>query len=361
MADIILLIIVFSLELLLFYFLPTLEGQQTLFGIVLKNDDFQIYGSPILKKYRRDLLIVAFACAGSFFLLNFTKNLNANSLAVAYIIATVLIIFILFKYSKQTWLLRDKRTVSRLATPLKPRRLQDFTKFWLEVAIVILTIVPFAVLTFYYPQLPDVVPVHWNASGTADGFAKKGFFSVFFVPMLAAVLQNFFIILKKDIVQARFRVPAERAEQVLSFKEISLQANVGMVDWCRLNVGVLLGTAALLIISSIFAIDAFLNVLIWLSLLILLAGAGFYLYRMILVNREIKSLTRQITFQTADEMAGWKNGGLVYYNPQDAAFMVEKPGGVGYTINFAHKKTFVYLALILLPELILILGFALTK
>ena len=360
MADLIFLAITFLLEFLLFYFLPTLNGERMLFGIVLKNDDFQTHGFPILQKYRRDLVFTAIGCIGGLVLLYFANLLSANSLAIAYIAATFLIIFLLFKYSRQTWRLRDKQTVSRLATPLKPRRLSDFTNLWWELTVILLTIAPFAILAFYYSQLPDVVPIHWNAAGEADGFADKSFFSVFFLPTLTAFFQLIFIIFKHDIVQARFRVPVEQAEKVLSLKEISLLANVGMVDWCRLSCGVLLGIVSTLVLSPILPFASALNVFLWLSLVIMLAGMAFYIYRIILVNREIKSLTGQVTFQTANEMEGWKDG-LFYYNPKDAAFMVEKPGGVGYTINMAHKRAFVYLALILMPEAILILSFVLIK
>ena len=226
--------------------------------------------------------------------------------------------------------------------------------------IVLLMITPFAVLFFYYSQLPDIVPIHWNAAGEADGFAKKDFSSVYFISILAATLQVFLLILKQDIIQARFRVPAEQAEKIISLKEISLRANVGIVDWCRLNIGILLGTVSLLVLSSILPVAALLNILTWTSLVILLSGIAFYICRMILVNREIKSLTGQITFQTADEMQGWTDG-LFYYNRQDAAFMVEKPGGVGYTINFAHRKAILYLALIFLPEVILVLALVLKE
>ncbi len=360
MADVILLIVIFLLEFLLFYFLPTLDGQQTFFGIILKDDDFQTHGFPILQKYRRDLFILAAGCFGGLILLYYTDSLSPNSLAFAYIVATGGIVFLLFKYQRQTWHLRDKRPISRLATPLKPRHLRNFTKLWLEMMIVLLTITPFAVLFFYYSQLPDIVPIHWNAAGEADGFAKKDFSSVYFISILAATLQVFLLILKQDIIQARFRVPAEQAEKIISLKEISLRANVGIVDWCRLNIGILLGTVALLVLSLILPVAALLNILTWTSLVILLSGIAFYIYRMILVNRKIKSLTGQITFQTADEMQGWTDG-LFYYNRQDAAFMVEKPGGVGYTINFAHRKAILYLALIFLPEVILVLALVLKE
>lgn len=350
MTDTIFFTIIFLLEILLFYFLPTLNGQQTLFGIVLKNDDFQTYGFPILKKFRRDLLIIALLCLVGLY---FSSRLSEKSLAIAYIFATFLILFPLFRYMRQTWRLRDKRTVSRLASPLKPRYLRDFTSLWLEITVALLSVAPFAVLTFYYSRLPGVVPIHWNAAGDVDGWAGKSFASVFFAPILAAYLQIFWVILKQDIIQARFRVPAEQAEQVLSLKEISLHANVGMIDWCRLLCSVLLGTISLLILSPLVppSTSSALNIFIWANLFLLLAGAAFYMYRIILASREIKSLTGQITFQTADEMLGWTDG-LYYYNPKDTAFMVEKPGGVGYTINFAHKRAKLYLALIVLPMLL---------
>lgn len=129
MADAIFLSAIFLLETLLFYFLPTLNGGQTLFGIVLKDDDFQTYGSPILRKYRRDLLSIAVGNLIGVFLVS---RLSTNSMAIAYIIADFVILFPLFKYLRQTWQQRDKRTISRLATPLTPRRLKDFSNLWFE-------------------------------------------------------------------------------------------------------------------------------------------------------------------------------------------------------------------------------------
>ncbi|HLM60892.1 MAG TPA: DUF1648 domain-containing protein [Pyrinomonadaceae bacterium] len=352
----------FSLEFLLFYFMPTLNGQRTLFGITLKDDDFQTYGSPILRRYRRDLFVLLTGCAGTLAVLFSTNNLSSNSLGITYIAATFIINFFLFKYLKQTWQLRDRRTVSRLATPLKPRRLRDFSNLLIEVAIVLLVIAPFVILRFYYPHLPDIVPIHWNAAGEADGWAAKSFSSIFFMPVLTACLQSFLIILKQDIIQARLRVPADNAEMILSLKEISLRANVGMIDWCRLTVGILLATAALLVLSPIVppSVSDGLNILIWVGLILLFSGIAFYLYRIILVNREIKTLAGQVTFQTDDEMRGWVDG-LIYYNPQDTAFMVEKPGGVGYTINFARRKALLYGLLVLSPLLFVFLDLFLLK
>lgn len=359
MADTIFLLVIFLLEILLFYYLPTLNGGRTLFGIVLKNDDFQTYGSPILREYRRELLSVA---AAGLIGLSALASFSVDSMTIAYIAAHFAIIYVSFKHLRQTWRSRDRQTITRLASPLTPRRLRDFSNSWFEATVILLAVAPSAILAFYYPYLPDVVPIHWNISGEADRWERKSLASVFFLPILAAYLQIFWIILKQDIVAARFRVPAEHAEQVLSLKEISLRANVGMVDWCRLSCGALLLVVSLFILSPIVAssVQSALNIATWANLALLLSGMAFYIYRMILANREVKSLTGQTTFQTAGEMEGWHNG-LYYYNRGDAAFMVEKPGGVGYTINFAHKRAMLYLALVLVPEMLAIFSFILMK
>jgi len=328
----------------------------------LKNDDFQSYGAPILKKFRRDLVLLVLAGCAAVITLYLSGTISENSLVIAYSVATFGAIFLLFKYLRQTWKLRDRRTVSRLATPLKPRRLRDFTSLPIEIAILLSSIAPFTILFYYYPLLPDVVPIHWNAAGEADGFAEKSFVSVHFMPILAAFLQIFWIVLKQDIIQARFRVPAEQAEEILSFKEISLQGNVGLIDWCRLIGGVTFSTVSLMILSPIVSplIASGINVSTWILLVLLLTGLGFYMYRIILANREIKALAGQVTFQTDHEMQGWVDG-LIYYNPQDSAFMVEKPGGVGYTINFARRRALLYAVLFVSPLLFVFIDLMLIK
>jgi len=46
-------------------------------------------------------------------------------------------------------------------------------------AIIILILLSFIVSVYYYPSLPEIVPIHWNATGEADGFAPKEFGTLF--------------------------------------------------------------------------------------------------------------------------------------------------------------------------------------
>jgi uncharacterized membrane protein len=44
---------------------------------------------------------------------------------------------------------------------------------WLDTTAVLVWILPMVYLLMLYPSLPDTVPMHFNASGVADGFGKK--------------------------------------------------------------------------------------------------------------------------------------------------------------------------------------------
>lgn len=51
-----------------------------------------------------------------------------------------------------------------------------------------MTVLAAAVGAMVWPTLPERVPVHWDGTGTADGYEDKSFGSVFFGPLLSAGL-----------------------------------------------------------------------------------------------------------------------------------------------------------------------------
>lgn len=341
MTDILVLTVIFFLEVLLFYFLPTLNGKGTLFGFVVKEDSL---ASDVLRKYRLGLIGIAL-----FFLLAIFGGIYylPQSLVFTYILSVLTLGWWLHTNFLRGWNLRKIETYSRLATTLKPRKLLDFTNIWWELAVILLTLLPIYVLIHFYPQLPESIPVHWNASGKADRWEAKSVFNVFFISLLGVYLQIFFVIIKADIVHARFRLPAENSEQILPLKEISHLANVNLIDWCRLSLGILFAAINSLLLSVLATetVAIVINIFLWLGIVLLILGTGFYLYQIILVNRQIKELTGQVVFQTANEEKGWENG-MFYKNADDVAFFVEKPSGLGYTLNFANKRAYLYVGMV---------------
>ena len=43
----------------------------------------------------------------------------------------------------------------------------------LNVVSIVLVLVMFGIAVWFYPQLPDLVPSHWNAVGEVDGYTAK--------------------------------------------------------------------------------------------------------------------------------------------------------------------------------------------
>lgn len=337
MADFLFLSAVFLFVFLLFYFLPTFNGSGTLFGFVV-NENEEALG--VLKKFRGGMLIIGFffvsAIASGFYFL-------PKSLPFIYIFSVLTMAWWLHTSFLRSWRLRKIETFSRFAATLKPRKLRDFTTVWWEIAVILFALVPLGILINFYPQLPDSIPIHWNVSGEADRWAIKSPVSVFFISFLCIYLQVFLVIVKNDIVHARFRIPAENSEQILPLKEMSHLANINLIDWCRLMVGILFADLNLMLLSVLAnpIMATLSNLMTWLGVVLLLCGVGVYGYQITVINRRIKEITGQIVFQTATEEKGW-DGGMFYSNPDDVAFTVEKPGGGGYTFNLAHKKTYLY-------------------
>lgn len=56
-----------------------------------------------------------------------------------------------------------------------------------SIATITLIVLAFLLSAFYFPQMPDEMATHWNASGEADGFMPK-FWGIIFTPLLMAML-----------------------------------------------------------------------------------------------------------------------------------------------------------------------------
>ena len=60
----------------------------------------------------------------------------------------------------------------------------------------ILIIISIAGSAYFYNSLPQIVPIHWNALGVADGFGPKEF-NLFFIPAIEILLSLLFIVIPR--------------------------------------------------------------------------------------------------------------------------------------------------------------------
>ncbi len=66
--------------------------------------------------------------------------------------------------------------------------------FWPVVFLLVL--LSFAVSFYFYPQLPEKIPSHWNASGEIDAYANKEV-SLFIIPIITLLIVLLFTVLPK--------------------------------------------------------------------------------------------------------------------------------------------------------------------
>jgi uncharacterized membrane protein len=73
-----------------------------------------------------------------------------------------------------------------------------------ELLIWLMIIAPFAVVALYWQQLPERVPIHWNAEGIPNGYSPKGP-GILLLPVLNFIMYFFFLLIPRiDPKKANF-------------------------------------------------------------------------------------------------------------------------------------------------------------
>ena len=323
-----------------FVWLPVMGGERAFFGIRVEPQTLRGEGRRTLRRYRLTLVAsFVLICALGFYL---SAWFEQPALAAATCLASTAAAFLIYgAYARMMRPLAVESAATRFASPLRVRRLADYTHPWLEATILLMAGAAFALLIHYYPQLPERMPVHWNPSGEPDRWARKSFMTVFFLPTLGVYLHAFFLVLKHDITHAKMTLPAAHTEEFLRGKERYLSANLRLIDWARASVALLFFDITLLMLvttvneSSRYA--SLVNVAVWVTAAGMIAGIAYYILRMKRINDRLRRVAGEWYVQRPADERHWRHGGLTYYNPEDPALVVEKLVGYGYTLNMAHR------------------------
>jgi uncharacterized membrane protein len=192
-----------------------------------------------------------------------------------------------------------------------------------------------------WDQLPLRIPVHWGLSG-ADRWVDRTPLNVFgFLSILAASCAGFLLI-SYGILRwsRRVSVSGERGRSESLFRQGVL---------C-----VLIGSQYVVVVPVVlptFWLGG--PVWPWLALTFVVIVAA--LITLIRVGQGGSRTVDQAEFRppigdhTPD--ATWK-WGLIYYNPADPALVVEKRFGLGYTLNFGNKWSWVLMMVLLIPSIL---------
>jgi uncharacterized membrane protein len=343
-----------------FVWMPVMRGEDAFFGVRVSREFYEKEGRAILRRYWFWLLMffVEVEAVGILVSLYRAELPLARIAAMPLVVLPAVILYIFFYRQVKPFASTDEE--QRFASALKRRHLSEYTNLYLEAAVLLLTVIPSLFLVYYYPQLPEKIPVHWDWRGRPDDWAQKSFGSVFFLSMMFVYLQGLFLLVKHGLLSVKMTLPAERAEEYLRGKEEFLSTIMKMMDWVRLLVATMMSALLLNIVFTsvehLRHLSAFVAAVDSLSTLALFAVCAYFIVRLVIIDRRLKKTVGRVYVQRGRDAAHWYAGGLFYYNPEDPALFVEKMVGFGYTFNMANRWVYLYLAYILLLPLILSWG-----
>ena len=347
------------LLLLVFMFMPLMRGEDAFFGVRVSAEVYRGEGRRLLHRYWLWLVMTFIEIEAVGLLVSFYRGRTefAQIAPRLLFIPCVMLFYVVFyRQAKRLELIEEHQ---RFASSLKTRRLADYTNLALEVAIVALTIAPVLLLVYYYPQLPERIPMHWNWKGEPDEWARKSYLAVFSLAAMLVYMQGLLLAVKQGVIGVKMTLPAEHTEDYLRLKEAALALTVRFMDRMRVLLCILLGSLAaniafsavehLRFLSSIVAIAA------WASGILMFVAAAFAIYRFYQIDRRLKAEVGRVYVQRQKDAAHWYLGGLIYFNREDPALFVEKLVGWGYTFNMGNKWVYLYLTIMIAVPVLLIL------
>jgi len=305
-----------------------------LFGVTVPLD---FLTSPTartaLQRYRRDTILLVLSIVAATALVLFTAH--GRALPIATGIATPLELLGAFLL----WL-RGNRTIKPygIAVPLQRSASLSSKSIAIPMLAIAAAFLPLFAdalwLRLHWSSIPARFPQHWNAAGKVDGWGTRSIASIFGPLIVGALLLLVFIassyfMTKASGPQARLRRLALAPMAALAWLITGMFCIIGLLP-LRQNIS----------IHSILTI-AILHLLATFSIAFWLLWRG---------NMRQANTAAEPYDSTPD--AAWHAGGLIYFNPSDAAVLVPKRFGWGWTLNFARPVAWAYLLGILFLAII---------
>ncbi len=227
---------------------------------------------------------------------------------------------------------RERRRVAPVAVEPLHQREADLSNVpdqlpwfvWLAPGAFVILLLAAAFLHVNWNRIPVLFPVHWGIDGQPDRWNHRNFQGVYGPLLFGTELCGWMLIMG---LATWFGARRSR------FRHVTLAASIGF-------------EYMLALLFTAIAVASFVHVPIWL----------FVLGPLVLVVPSVIAVARALAepSETVEPTPNecWK-AGMIYFNPNDAALFVEKRAGLGYTLNFGNRWSWV-LAL----GLVLIVGTA---
>lgn len=232
------------------------------------------------------------------------------------------------------------------------RRLSDYTDVRVEILVAAFTTLPFLVLAYFYPMLPERVPLFMHLNGEVAVWGEKSWLSVFRVALMAAVTQVVCLLMKYGVVHSEVASPAGDGDYARLYKQ-SVILSAGLWDWFRCIAALKMSAATFDIVFLSIGRLKFLSkpafVITFIVALLSVPAALYYGYRLFTLRREIKEGFGAASAQKPVD-GRRVYGGVLYFNPSDSALFVSR-----YVFNFANVRAWLFVACLIAYPLLVFL------
>jgi uncharacterized membrane protein len=220
--------------------------------------------------------------------------------------------------------------------------LSRYTSILVEILVVTLSIAPILVLIYFYPVLPERIPVFLNLHGEVEKWAAKSVASVFRVPAMAIDLQLICLLMKYAVVRSQLAASDNKAQAFWQYQDRMTSLTSGLWDLLRSFVAIKMCAESLSILflsdNHIHSLKIVVWAIPWMAAILSVLGAVVYGFRLLGAKRNMKKSTGHARFEKKVDNAHLLLG-LIYYNPNDPAPLAGK-----YLFNFANKYVYALFA-----------------
>lgn len=183
-------------------------------------------------------------------------------------------------------------------------------------------------------SIPESFPIHWARNGLPDRWVTRSVMGVFGLLLVGVLSNTLTILIALGVFLGRGDIAFKRATFFV----------ILFVDYVISTLSAVIATRPVWAVDPIRS-PSQLTPFIGASVLALVVGVIVYLARV--------ARSRMGAGDGPGECWKW---GMFYYNRNDSSLLVEKRIGLGWTLNFANKWAWAFMAMMLLPSILIIFG-----
>jgi uncharacterized membrane protein len=344
-------LVVFVFEFLLIgvimWFLPIMKGQDSFFGIPVSREFYRSrQARTYLRHYRMVTGFLVGAPLGYVLTAAHAGALTAEMLLGLILVAALGPIVPLVVYWRAVRPHEVAQPAAQVPLAGEQRSKWAYVTPWVEAVLLAGLVVAGALALWQYPQLPERIPTHWNAAGQADGWHPKSPWPLISILLMMGFMHVLLLWLLVGMAQVRVRLPAERTEEYRAARERYMCMWVNFTNAMRFTIFLIFFG---IVWASLFGIESQARggvppgmVLVFVGTVGLFASVAWLLVKALRLRAKMREIAGPGTMESVAPTEGWL-GGMIYCNRSDPAVWVEKRIGVGWTLNFAHPVSWLFI------------------